>query len=149
MLNDQLADFSPVPRDKSGTPKANRPGSKKRPRSSMAPTFVLDKEGKLVMAVGSPGGSSIIGYVVKTLIAALDWDLPMQAAIDLPNFVNKNGRTELEKDTTITFFSETLESLGHEIHIRTKTSGLHGIRIGKGRLEGGADKRREGIVLGD
>ncbi|MEK9846636.1 MAG: gamma-glutamyltransferase [Rhodospirillaceae bacterium] len=149
MLNDQLADFSPLPRDKSGTPKANRPGSKKRPRSSMAPTFVLDKEGRLVMAVGSPGGSSIIGYVVKTLVAALDWNLPMQAAIDLPNFINKNGRTELEKDTPITTFSETLESLGHKIHIRNKTSGLHGIRIGKGQLEGGADKRREGIVLGD
>ena len=149
MLNDQLADFSPLPRDKSGTPKANRAGSKKRPRSSMAPTFVLDKDGKLVMAVGSPGGSSIIGYVVKTLVAALDWNLPMQAAIDLPNFINKNGRTELEKDTPIATFSETLEYLGHKIYIRTKTSGLHGIRIGKGQLEGGADKRREGIVLGD
>jgi len=101
------------------------------------------------MAVGSPGGSSIIGYVVKTLIATLDWKMHMQAAIDLPNFLNKNSRTELEKGTPVTALSGALKSLGHNPRIRPKTSGLHGIRVTPRGLEGGADSRREGIALGD
>lgn len=149
MLNDELADFAPTPRNKSGAVKANRVEPGKRPRSSMSPAIVLDRNGKLVMAVGSPGGSSIIGYVVKTLIATLDWKMHMQAAIDLPNFLNKNSRTELEKGTPVTALSGALKSLGHNPRIRPKTSGLHGIRVTPRGLEGGADSRREGIALGD
>jgi gamma-glutamyltranspeptidase/glutathione hydrolase len=149
ILNDQLADFAPNPRDQSGNWRANRPGPGKRPRSSMSPTLVLDKKRNLVMAVGSPGGSNIIGYVAKTLIGVLDWKLDMQAAIDLPNFTNKNDRTELEKGSSLAKLRKDLRSLGHNIRLRTKTSGLHGIRVTLRGLEGGADTRREGIVLGD
>ena len=115
----------------------------------MSPTFVLDREGNLIMTVGSPGGSSIIGYVIKTLIAVLDWKMHMQEAIDMPNFLNKNKRTELEKDTNLIELVKELQELGHNPDIREKTSGLSGIRVLEHGLEGGADSRREGIALGD
>lgn len=149
MLNDELSDFAASPRREDGAAKANRPEPGKRPRSSMSPTIVTDQNGKLIMTVGSPGGSSIIGYVLKTLIASLDWNLSMQAAIDLPNFLNKNRRTELEKDTRLESIARDLQALGHKPHIRVKTSGLHGIRVTPKGLEGGADPRREGVAIGD
>ncbi|NKB19118.1 MAG: gamma-glutamyltransferase [Alphaproteobacteria bacterium] len=148
VLNDELTDFASVPRV-NGHPKANRAEPGKRPRSSMSPTIVTDKDGKLVMAVGSPGGSSIIGYVLKALIAGLDWKMTMQDAIALPNFLNKNRKTELEKGTKLEALAPSLEKLGHQIRIRTKTSGLHGIRVRSGGYEGGADPRREGVAHGD
>jgi len=149
MLNDELADFAANPRDEAGKVKANAPQANKRPRSSMSPTFVLDEKGKLVMAIGSPGGSSIIGYVIKTLISVLDWKMHMQEAIDMPNFLNKNKRTELEKDTHLVELVRELKELGHNPKIKEKISGLSGIRVNERGLEGGADSRREGIALGD
>ena len=148
LLNNQLTDFSFAPENEQG-PIANSVEPGKRPRSSMAPTLVFDANGKVVMAIGSPGGSNIIGYVAKTLIAALDWDLNMQQAIDLPHFTNRNGPTDLEKGTDIEALKPALETLGHTVRIRTMTSGLHGIRVRDGKLIGGADHRREGVALGD
>jgi len=148
MLNDELTDFAAIP-VRNGLRVANRPGPLKRPRSSMSPTIVTDRQGRLVLTVGSPGGSNIIGYVVKTLIAALDWNLSMQDAIALPNFVNKNGPTSVEKGTRLENIAPVLEKLGHEVRIRAMTSGLHGIRVVPGGLEGGADPRREGVAIGD
>jgi gamma-glutamyltranspeptidase/glutathione hydrolase len=101
------------------------------------------------MTLGSPGGSSIIGYVTKTLIAVLDWNLPLQDAMALPHHVNKNALTELEKGTLLEKIAPALEKLGHGVRIRPKTSGLHGIRVLPGGLEGGADPRREGVAVGD
>jgi gamma-glutamyltranspeptidase/glutathione hydrolase len=148
MLNDELTDFAAVP-VVHGLPVANRPGPLKRPRSSMSPTIVTDSQGRLVMTLGSPGGSSIIGYVAKTLIAALDWNLPLQEAVSLPHYLNKNARTELEKGTLLEKVAPALEKLGHNVRIQRKTSGLHGIRVVPGGLEGGADPRREGLAIGD
>ena len=148
LLNNQLTDFSFVP-EKDGALIANRAEPGKRPRSSMAPTIVLDGSGKVVMAVGSPGGSRIIGYVAKTLIAVLDWSMDMQSAVGLPHFVNRNGPTDLEEGTPAASLKAPLEALGHKINIRTLTSGLHGIRVTPRGLEGGADPRREGIAIGD
>lgn len=148
MLNDELTDFAAEPII-NGRPVANRPGPRKRPRSSMSPTIVTDADGRLVMTVGSPGGSSIIGYVTKAIIGMLDWDLSMQAAISLPNHVNKNARTELEKGTGLETLKTGLEALGHAVRVRSKTSGLHGIFVRPGGLEGGADPRREGVAVGD
>ncbi len=146
ILNNELTDFSFRPQV-DGVPVANRVQPGKRPRSSMSPTLVLDREGRFVMAVGSPGGSRIIGYTAKAVIAALDWNLSMQAAVALPNFVNRNGATDLEEGTAVAAAQAALEALGHKVNVIGMTSGLHGIRqVGAG-LEGGADPRREGVVL--
>ena len=146
MLNNELTDFAARPR-KNSYLKANRAGANKRPRSSMAPTIITNHLGKLEMVIGSPGGSSIIGYTTKAIIGALDWELSMQGAIALPNFVNKNRKTEIEKKTSLEKIITSLEALGHRVKIRNKTSGLHGIRVRPWGLEGGADPRREGLVL--
>ena len=150
MLNNHATDFSSRPRSRSGRPKVNRPGAGKRPRSAQSPTLVFDGSGKLLLAVGSPGGTRIIGYVVKTLIGVLDWKLNIQAAIELPNHAIRRGKIELERDTAITNIEAGLKALGHKTRIKKLTSGLHAIAIGKdGTLYGGADPRREGLVLGD
>ncbi len=128
---------------------ANRVQAGKRPRSSMSPTLVLDRDGSFVMAIGSPGGSRIIGYTAKAIIGALDWNLTMQEAISLPNFVNRNGATDLEEARGLEAAQAPLEALGHEVKLRNLTSGLHGIRLTESGLEGGADPRREGVVLSE
>ncbi len=148
LLNNQLTDFSFLP-EKDGKPVANRVESGKRPRSSMSPTIVLDGQGNLKMVIGSPGGSRIINYVAKTIVAALDWGQDMQEAISFPHFINRNGRTELEKGTSLEASTAALEALGHEVATRLLASGLHGIMMTSRGLEGGADPRREGVVLGD
>ena len=146
LLNNQLTDFS-FTGVRDGALVANRVEGGKRPRSSMSPTIVLDSEGRLVAALGSPGGSRIIGYVAKSLVAVLDWQLSMKDAVSLPHHINRNGITDLEQDTPITALESELQALGHETRVRAMTSGLHGIMVREGRLEGGADPRREGVVL--
>ncbi|MDD9876757.1 MAG: gamma-glutamyltransferase [Magnetovibrio sp.] len=148
LLNNQLTDFAFRPRHL-GVPVANHAAPGKRPRSSMSPTLVLGDDGKIVMALGSPGGSRIIGYVTKTLIAALDWKLSMQDAIDLPNFLNRNRGTELEKGTRLEAVAGALKARGHRVKLIGRQSGLQGILATPGGLQGGADSRREGVAIGD
>ncbi len=150
MLNNQLTDFSFRVKDKNGNLIANRPQANKRPRSSMAPHIVFDKNGQFYFATGSPGGSSIIAYTAKTIIGIIDWGLSPQAAIDLPNFISRNGSVRLEEAGFEPEFIKTLEARGHKI-IRSKgeISGLHIIMRKNNGYVGGADKRREGIVLGE
>jgi gamma-glutamyltranspeptidase/glutathione hydrolase len=148
LLNNELTDFSFLP-DRAGRPIANRVEPGKRPRSSMAPTMVFDRNGNLELVIGSPGGSRIIGYVAKTLVAVLDWGLDIQAAIDLGHIVNRNGATELEAGTAALIFQPALTVRGHETHRRDLNSGLHGIMVTKDGLRGGADPRREGVARGD
>ena len=154
LLNNQLTDFSFVPAV-DGKPVANRVQPGKRPRSSMAPTLVFDRaSGALVATLGSPGGSQIIGYVGKTLVGVLDWNLDIQQAIALPNFGSRNGPTELEKGRFSVGVVDALKARGHDIREIDMASGLQGIvrvRLPDGRLgwAGGADPRREGVALGD
>ena len=102
ILNNQLTDFSLSPTDAEGRPVANRVEAGKRPRSSMAPSFVFAANGDVEAVVGSPGGSNIIQYVVKTLVGLVDWKLDIQAAIDLPNFgAQTSAVTEVEKGTVL------------------------------------------------
>jgi len=148
LLNNQLTDFSFVAAQH-GKPVANRVEPGKRPRSSMAPTMVFDRDGALVLVLGSAGGSAIINHVVKTLVGALDRNLDIQQAIDLPNFGSRNGPTELERGTQAEGWAAPLRALGHEVRMIEMTSGVHGIqRTAKG-WSGGADPRREGMVMGD
>jgi len=145
LLNNELTDFS-FRSHAEGVPIANRVEPGKRPRSSMAPTIVL-KDGAPVLVVGSPGGSRIIGYVAKTIIAHLDWGMDVQAAISLPNLVNRFGPYDLEAGTSAEDLAPALEAMGFEVTTRALTSGVQAISLGDG-LKGGADPRREGIALG-
>jgi len=153
LLNNQLTDFSFVPQE-GGKPVANRVQPGKRPRSSMAPTLVFDRtSGELLAALGSPGGSQIIGYVARTLVGMLDWTLDVQQAIAMPNFGSRNGPTEVETGRIAPATLEALRARGHEVREIEMTSGLQGIVRIKGRpgvtWAGGADPRREGVALGD
>ena len=153
LLNNQLTDFSFDSRDADG-PIANRVEAGKRPRSAMSPTLVFEKgTHKLVLATGSPGGSSIINYVAKVLVGTMDWGLNVQQAISLPNFGSRNGPTELEKGRAPVAQVEALQAMGHEVRVIEQNSGLQGImRLnahGKDFWFGGADPRREGMVRGD
>ncbi len=147
LLNNELTDFSFLP-EKDGKMVANRIEPGKRPRSSMAPTIVL-KDNQPYMAIGSPGGSRIIGYVAKTLVAHLDWKLPLDKAINLPHLVNRFGTYELEAGTSAQNIVTNLNKLGYQTSIRDLNSGLHGIIITNKGLKGAADMRREGMVMGD
>ena len=148
LLNNQLTDFSFVA-EQQGRPVANRIEPGKRPRSAMAPTMVFDRDGKLVLALGSAGGNAIINHVVKTLVAVLDRNMDLQQAIDLPNFGNRNGPTELERGTAAAGWARPLRALGHEVRIIDMTSGVHGIQRTRDGWSGGADPRREGMAKGD
>ena len=168
LLNNQLTDFSFDPSDAAG-PIANRIQANKRPRSSMAPTLVFARNadgsrGDFVMATGSPGGATIIQFVTKTLVSALDWKLDAQQATSMVNFGAANSATtgiggehpsinaanNGNDDTLVT----GLRALGHTVSVAAQSSGVSTIirkSLGDGRssLVGGADPRREGLALGD
>lgn len=146
LLNNELTDFS-FRSHRNGVPVANRVEPGKRPRSSMAPTIVL-KDGKPVLVLGSPGGSRIIGYVAKTIIAYLDWGMDVQQAVSLAHLVNRFGAYDIEQGTRAGALASPLEDIGFEVNVRALTSGLHAISLGESLL-GGADPRREGIALGE
>lgn len=155
LLNNQLTDFSFAPTDDSGRPIANSVAPGKRPRSSMAPTIAFDRQGRVRLVLGSPGGGEIIQYVAKTLIGVLDWQLDIQHAIDFGNFGGRDTPTiKLEAGTSLEALAPALTALGHSVALRDENSGVHGIAIrylsGGGRvLEGGADPRREGMAGGN
>ena len=154
LLNNQMTDFSFIP-EENGQKVANRVEPGKRPRSSMAPTLIFDRNsGEFLASVGSPGGSQIIEYVAKTTVGLLDWNLDPQSAISLPNFGSRNGPTELEQGQFSPALIQALKDKGHVVNEIDMTSGTQAIvRIkdaqGKASLEGGADPRREGEALGD
>ena len=150
LLNNELTDFSFAPTDADGKPIANRVQPGKRPRSSMAPTLVFDKAtGQLVMTTGSPGGAVIIHYTAKVVYGVLNWGLNVQDAISLPNFGSLNGPTLLEAKRFPPATLQALRARGHEVREQNMTSGLQGIERTPNGFFGGADPRREGIVMGD
>ena len=148
MLNNQLTDFSFRTHDAKGRPIANAPAPGKRPRSSMSPLIAFNPEGQFLFTTGSPGGSSIIAYTAKTVVAMIDWGLSPQEAIELPNLIGRNGSVRVEEHLIDESIITGLEGLGHKV-IRSKgeISGIHIIyRQPDGTLIGGADPRREGIA---
>lgn len=159
LLTNQLTDFSAAPEDANGVPIANRVAPNKRPRSTMAPTLVFrgTEPGDFVMATGSPGGGNIIQYVVKTVVGALDWGLDAQQATSLTLFGASNSPTTNVDGSNTTLdqaaLIEGLTAMGHQVSNSAQSSGVATImrvtKDGKPMLQGGADPRREGIVLGD
>lgn len=146
VLNNQLTDFAFRP-EVDGVPVANAIAPGKRPRSSMAPTIVLDPNGRFRAALGSPGGSNILIYNAKLALGLLGWGLPVQTAIDLPNLSARDPRLSGEINRMSTVMRDSLAALGLPlVSMEGEDSGLHGIIIrGPGRLEGGADPRRDGV----
>lgn len=150
LLNNELTDFSFAWKDKQGKEIANRVEGGKRPRSSMAPTLVFDPQGRLKMALGSPGGSRIIPYVAQVLTATLAWRQDIQTAINQPHYTHTNGNSlDLEKGTPLEHLVPQLTRYGYQPRLRDLNSGLHGIMVTPEGLHGGADPRREGVALGD
>jgi len=145
LLNNELTDFS-FRSHADGVPIANRVEPGKRPRSSMAPTIVMQND-RPVLAIGSPGGSRIIGYVAQSIIAYFDWGLNLQEAVSIPHAVNRFGTYDLEEGTAAEALEGPLAEMGFEVGVRGLNSGLHAIAIGP-VLQGAADPRREGIALG-
>jgi gamma-glutamyltranspeptidase / glutathione hydrolase len=151
LLNNELTDFAFRPTDEAGRPLANAVASGKRPRSSMAPTIVFDERAKPVAVLGSSGGSRIILYVVKSLVALIDWKLDAQAATGLMNFGSRGGAFEIEVDqASAIWHALNVKPYGHRISADLLTSGTQVIvRRPDGTLQGGADPRREGVARGD
>jgi gamma-glutamyltranspeptidase/glutathione hydrolase len=147
-LNNQLTDFSFSPEDGEGRPVANAVAPGKRPRSSMVPSILLTRDRQFAGAIGSAGGNAILAYVAKSLVASVDWNMPMQQAIAAPNLVarGKNFQGEVTK-----FPPEMLIGLRRRgIDLKPgqgEDSGVHGVLIRDGRIDGGFDPRREGVVL--
>ncbi|MDI9348001.1 MAG: gamma-glutamyltransferase [Methylacidiphilales bacterium] len=148
ILNNQLTDFSFETTNSQGESIANRVQPGKRPRSSMSPTIIFDSNMQPRYALGSPGGPRIIEYVAKTIIALLDWQLDAKLAPALPHITNMNTVTELEENTPVATYRQALEQMGHTVVINKQYSGIHVIAISDSGLVGGADPRREGLVIG-
>jgi gamma-glutamyltranspeptidase/glutathione hydrolase len=147
LLNNELTDFALAP-EADGKPVANRVEGGKRPRSSMAPTVVL-RDGEPVLLIGSPGGANIIPFVAQALIGILDFGLDPKAAIDAPHVLNRGGPTQVEEGPEAGSIITALTALGHEAEAVDLNSGLQAISIDERTLRGAADKRREGLVLGE
>jgi gamma-glutamyltranspeptidase/glutathione hydrolase len=148
-LNNQMTDFSFSPVNADRTPAANAVAPGKRPRSSMSPVIVLDQDRRLVVALGSPGGNSIISYNLKALVAFLDWKLGLQEAFDLPNLVARGDRFSSEPALYPPGVVDGLKARGLVFNNTAgENSGLHGVARTPGGLVGAADVRREGVARG-
>jgi gamma-glutamyltranspeptidase/glutathione hydrolase len=149
-LNNQLTDFSFSPTDRDGAPAANAVAPGKRPRSAMSPAIVLDREGRFVAAVGSPGGPGIIAYTLKALVGVLDWKLSLQQAVDLPNLIARGDVYDAEIDKFPPGVVDGLAARGVRLveGAGAEGSGLHGVEAQPPALRGAADPRREGVARG-
>lgn len=152
LLNNQLTDFSADPVNEDGEDVANRVEAAKRPRSSMAPVLVFDEANNVEMSLGSPGGSLIIQYVIKTLVQLIDFGADPQEAVAAVNFGALNDEETAvggEHPADLDDLTSRLEEMGHDITDEPMTSGLGALVIRDGQIHGGADPRREGVVLGE
>ncbi|WP_298331373.1 gamma-glutamyltransferase [Asticcacaulis sp.] len=146
-LNNQLTDFSFTPVTKTGQKIANAVEGGKRPRSSMSPVLIFDKDKHLIGMIGSPGGSSILSYNLKALVGMLDWNLSVQEAVALPNVVANPTAIRIEAGLKPDVL-QGLKDMGYTIQeVQGENSGLHGVMFRNNGIDGGADPRREGVVL--
>lgn len=147
LLNNQLTDFSFKPSDKEGVLIANRVEAGKRPRSSMAPTIIFDPDGNPFMAIGSAGGSRIIGFVLQRIVSVIDWGIDIQSTMAMPNMVHRGKKVELEK--TGTELAVPMKNIGHPVVVGDMNSGLTAIHFKNGYAFGAADPRRDGLAMGE
>ncbi|MEU0957469.1 gamma-glutamyltransferase [Streptomyces niveus] len=145
LLNNELTDFSfaaanPAVHD------PNLPGPGKRPRSSMSPTIVLDERDRPLVALGSPGGATIITTVIQTLTGHLDRGLPLVDAIAAPRASQRNSATtELEPALYDSPLRGQLEALGHAFTKNPEIGAATGVqRLPDGRWVAAAEKDRRG-----
>jgi gamma-glutamyltranspeptidase/glutathione hydrolase len=148
LLNNELTDFSFLPAS-GGRLVANRIEPGKRPRSSMTPVIVFDQDNNPVIALGSPGGPNIIGYVAQALVEMIDWGRSPAAAAAAPHILNRNGPTLIESGTSAVDLRGPLQALGHEVDERELRSGLNIVQFKDGEMIGASDPRRDGIALGE
>jgi gamma-glutamyltranspeptidase/glutathione hydrolase len=147
-LNNQMTDFSFNPLQANGEQSPNAVAPRKRPRSSMVPLVLFDKDGRFAGAIGSAGGNAILAYVGKSLVAAIDWGLPMQQALAQPNLVARGNSFNGE----VAKFSPEVRAGLAERGVKLspgqgEDSGVHAVLIRDGKIDGGFDPRREGVVL--
>ncbi|MCL9773914.1 gamma-glutamyltransferase [Vibrio methylphosphonaticus] len=158
LLNAQMANFSSIP-SLDGKPVQNAIEPGKRPRSAITPLMVMDPDGQLRLVVGSPGSSQIPGYVLKTIVGVLDWDLSAQAAIDLPNiqYGTKIDRTKpynptgllVEKRTFAESLVPQFSEMGYKVHVIPVVSGLNAIEVKDRKIYGATDRRRASTSMGE
>jgi gamma-glutamyltranspeptidase/glutathione hydrolase len=149
-LNNQMTDFSFVPRDAEGRLVANAPAAGKRPRSSMTPLILLDKDGRFAGAFGSAGGNAILAYVAKSMVAAIDWKLPAQDALALPNLVARGPAFQGEVTKFSPELLAALKAMGVDLKPgQGEDSGVQAVMIRDGRFDGGYDPRREGRAISE
>jgi gamma-glutamyltranspeptidase/glutathione hydrolase len=147
-LNNQLTDFSFAPSQPDGRPAANGPAGGKQPRSSMSPIIIFDKKGRVAAAVGSPGGNSIVAYVAKALVGFIDWRLPLQQAVALPNLVGRGLTVAVEKGADAPIV-DYLKASGLPVRAGAgENSGLNGTTVTKAGYVGATDPRREAEAVG-
>ncbi len=147
-LNNQLTDFDFAPKDSEGRAEANAVAPRKRPRSSMTPLILLDAQGHFAGALGSAGGSAILAYVGKSLVGAIDWRLPMQDAIALPNLVAMGPAFYGEVDKFAPGVVDALAARGMALRPgQGEDSGIQGVIVRGDRFDGGYDPRREGRAI--
>jgi len=146
-LNNQLTDFAFNPRDAQGRPAANAVAAGKRPRSSMTPAILLTADGRFAGAFGSAGGNAILAYVAKSMVAAIDWNLPVQQALAAPNLVARGANFNGEVTKFSPEMLAALRTRGIDLKPgQGEDSGVQGVMIRDDRVDGGADPRREGVV---
>jgi gamma-glutamyltranspeptidase / glutathione hydrolase len=148
-LNNELTDFSFEP-EKDGCPVANRVEGGKRPRSSMSPTIVYGPDGKVLLAVGAAGGSTIPAQVAKVIIGVLDFHLTAQQAVALPMIYAPDDTVRVESGTFLEAMAPQLRALGHNVEfLPPGTFKANAIERLNGRWVGGADPRSEGAVISE
>ncbi|MFF4398936.1 gamma-glutamyltransferase [Streptomyces sp. NPDC001480] len=145
LLNNELTDFSFAPANPA-VHDPNLPGPGKRPRSSISPTIVLDRHDRPVVALGSPGGATIITTVLQTLTGFLDRHLPLVDAIAAPRASQRNAaKTELEPALYNGELRGKLEAIGHSFSLNPEIGAATGVqRLGNGEWLAAAEKVRRG-----
>lgn len=145
-LNNELTDFTFAP-EKNGVPVANKVAGGKRPLSSMAPTIVFDAEGRAVLALGSAGGKRIIMHVTKTLIGVLDFGLPLDKAIALPNIYFGGSGLQVEQNSSLSEMAPAIAKFGQPVTPDDLGSKVNGVQLVNGQWTGAVDPRSEGEAL--